>query len=114
MKMRCLMGCFSPTRDIFARIFWTEATVLPLVTSRHGGIGLVHKVTPTRGPRYMSPLACDIACFSISTEGTFLSRPDSSWYILQVMPGEFEPGKTSFPSIQMEGDPLMFLLTASS
>src|SRR5690242_2676272 len=55
-----------------------------------------------------------IACFSISTQGTFLSLPDSSRYIRQVMPGEFAPGKASFPSIQMKGDPLMPLLTASS
>jgi hypothetical protein len=88
-----------------------EGWFLPF-KGRLGGDGL--KVSVRQGSRYVPFIAFDIACFSISTEGTFLSLPDSSWYILQAMPGEFPPGKASLPSIQIEGEPLMFLLTASS
>jgi len=55
-----------------------------------------------------------IACFNISTDGMPLSLPDSSRYVLQVIPGELPPSKASLPLIQMEGEPLMSRLTASS
>gem|GEM_PF-3907311 len=53
-------------------------------------------------------------CFSIRTDGTPLSRPDSSMYALQDIPGELPPSKASIPLIQIEGEPLMLRLTASS
>ena len=55
-----------------------------------------------------------IACFNIRTDGTPLSLPDSSMYVLQVIPGGLPPSKASLPFIQMEGDPSMLRLTASS
>jgi len=55
-----------------------------------------------------------ITCFNLRTDGTPLSLPDSSMYVLQVMPGELPPSKASLPFIQMEGEPFMLRLTASS
>lgn len=62
---------------------------------------------------YSAFISLSIAFFSIRTDGTFLSLPDSSMYALHIIPGE-PPSKASFPLIHMEGDPLMLRSIASS
>jgi hypothetical protein len=69
----------------------------------------------TRFPYFLSgDAACSSTRFRAATDGTFLSRPDSSGYALQVMPGDAGVSKASCPLIQIDGEPLMFRLTASS
>ncbi len=54
-----------------------------------------------------------IAFFSMSADGTFLSLPDSTLYVLHRMPGE-PPSSMSLPFIRMVGEPLSPSRIASS